>query len=44
MKFLDYTKQLAQQIAYYDTITKNTFNPFRQPVQVTIIWIDEEED
>lgn len=44
MKFLEYTKQLAQQIAYYDTITKNKINPFNKPVQITIVWVDEKEN
>lgn len=50
MNLLAYTKKLAEQIAYYDAITKdgifNTHvtNPFNQPINVTIIWIDEKDD
>lgn len=44
MKFLDFTKRLVQQIAYYDAIAKNKVNIFQKPVPVTIIWIDETKD
>ncbi len=44
MKFLDFTKKLAQQIAYYDAIAKNKINIFSKPIPVTIIWIEEKED
>lgn len=41
MNFLDYTKKLIEQITYYDTITKNKYNPFSSPIQITIIWVDD---
>lgn len=47
MNLLAYTKKLYKQIAYYDTLTKNKFfderitNPFFKPVNITIIWVDE---
>ena len=44
MKFLDFTKKLVQQIAYYDAITKSKINIFNKPIPVTIIWIDEDND
>ncbi|MBQ8168167.1 hypothetical protein IJZ97_01965 [bacterium] len=46
----EYTKKLSEQIAYYDAIAKGEFldsympNPFAQPINITIIWIDEKEE
>jgi len=46
----EYTKRLSEQIAYYDAIAKGEFfesrftNPFTQPVNITIIWIDGDEE
>ena len=50
MNLLAYTKKLAEQIAYYDALTKqdrvNPYftNPFTQPVNITIIWVDEKDE
>ena len=48
MNLLEYTKKLAEKIKYYDSIAQNdfwglhTFNPFSKPVNVTIIWVEED--
>ncbi len=50
MNLLAYTKKLAEQIAYYDSLAKGDFwnnhisNPFTQPVNITIIWVDEKDE
>ncbi len=50
MNLFTYTKKLAEQIAFYDTLAKNSLlkphisNPFTQPVNITIIWVDEKDD
>ena len=49
MNLFAYTKQLAERIAYYDAFAKGEFsdiyatNPFVQPINITIIWVDKEE-
>ena len=48
MNLFAYTKQLADQIAFYDSIAnidyKNPItNPFAQPLNITIIWVDKDE-
>ena len=49
-KFFDYTKRLSAQIAYYDSLAKGKYlessitNPFAPLINVTIIWIDDNED
>lgn len=46
----EYTKRLSEQIAYYDALANSEFsesrftNPFAQPINITIIWIDESEE
>ena len=46
----EYTKRLSEQIAYYDALAKGEFsesrftNPFAQPINITIIWIDGDEE
>ena len=46
----EYTKRLAEQIAYYDSVANGEFlesrftNPFAQPINITIIWIDGDEE
>lgn len=46
MNLLDYTKKLTEKIKFYDSIAQNTFfsvhNPFAKPVNVTIIWIEDD--
>ncbi len=50
MNLFAYTKKLAEQIAYYDAIAKNDMlnphisNPFTQPINITIIWVDEKDN
>ena len=50
MNLFAYTKKLAEQIIYYDALAKNSVfnpqmtNPFTQPVNITIIWVDEKDD
>ncbi len=47
MNLLSYTKKLAEQIAYYDEIAKIDFfkeaNPFVQPINITIIWVEDNQ-
>ena len=46
----EYTKKLSEQIAYYDAIARGEFsnphttNPFTQPINITIIWIDDKDE
>lgn len=46
MKLLDYTKKLTDKIKYYDTIAKTTlfsaYNPFAKPINLTIVWIEDD--
>ncbi len=50
MNLLAYTKKLSEQIAYYDALAKGDFfdthitNPFTQPINITIIWVDEKDE
>lgn len=50
MNLLAYTKKLYEQINMYDKIAKNPYlnkgpdNPFYQPKDITIIWIDKKDD
>ncbi len=54
MNLLSYTKKLSEQIRYYDIMTKNNFlnpnitNPFKrtykEPLNFTIIWVENDED
>lgn len=43
---LAYTKKLSEQIAYYDTLVKQSFaiNPFTKPIEITIVWIENIND
>ena len=47
MKFLDYTKKIAEKIKFYDDIAKNAYfnmiNPFAKPVTITVVWVEDEE-
>ena len=50
MNLLYYTRKIAEKINFYDEIAKNALsgfslhNPFSsQPVNITIIWIDNDE-
>ncbi len=49
MNLLAYTRRLAEKIAYYDWLAKNnkfdnySSNPFNHPVNITIIWVDDNE-
>lgn len=48
MNLLDYTKKLAEKIKFYDEIAQNPFcsvsmsNPFAKPVNITIIWVEDD--
>ncbi len=48
MNLLDYTKKLSEKIKFYDTIAQNTFsgmhtaNPFAKPVNITVIWVEDD--
>lgn len=50
MNLLDYTKKLAEKVKFYDSIADNnlwglhTINPFAKPMNVTIIWIDDDSE
>lgn len=55
MNLLSYTRKIAEKINFYDEIAKNALsdfaiaNPFipqppQQPVNITIIWIDGENE
>ncbi len=46
---LFYTKKIAQKISYYDAIVDFTeeshwFNPFYKQPEVTVIWVDTQEE
>lgn len=47
MNLLAYTKKLSEKIKFYDSIAKTTYpgihmtNPFAKPVNITIVWVDE---
>ncbi len=49
MNLLAYTKKLAEQIAYYDELAKRDYfsikatNPFIQPINITIIWVEDDQ-
>lgn len=46
MNLLNYTKKLSEKIKFYDTIAQNPFlqmsNPFAKPINITIVWIEED--
>lgn len=52
MNLLAYTKRLSEQIAYFDMLAKNSdilknlhiTNPFTQPINITIVWIEEKDE
>lgn len=50
MDLLNYTKKLYDKIKFYDSIAQNTFsglhsvNPFAKPINITIVWVEEEND
>lgn len=50
MKYLlNYTKKLSEKIKYYDAIIDFTdethwFNPFYNQPEVTVVWVDGDED
>lgn len=45
MNLFDYTQKIAEKIRFYDTLAQNPFfdvkNPFEEPINITIIWIEE---
>ena len=46
MNLLSYTKKLSEKIKFYDTIAKKPSdmwmtNPFAKPVNITIVWVEE---
>ena len=46
MKFLEYTKKLYENVAYFDDLTRrsNMSNPFAKPISlITVVWIEERE-
>ena len=49
VELLQYTKKIAQKIAYYDAIIdfsneSHWFNPFYQQNDITVIWIETNEN
>lgn len=48
MNLFDYTKKLSEKIKFYDSLAQNTFsnihNPFAKPVNITIVWVEEDCD
>ena len=47
MNLLEYTKKLSEKIKFYDTIAQNPFfgkaNPFAKPLNITIVWVEDEK-
>lgn len=47
--FFKYTKKLTEYVTYYDALANGEFaessitNPFTQPINITIIWVDEND-
>lgn len=51
MNLFEYTKKLSDKIKFYDSIAQNNLfenpfwiNPFAKPMNITIIWIGNEEE
>ncbi len=50
MDLLAYTKNLYKKICFYDKVLKNKnfdknmTNPFVKPLNVTIIWVENDDD
>lgn len=50
MNLLEYTKKLSEKIKFYDSIAQNTLfgmhttNPFAKPINVTIVWVEENKE
>lgn len=50
MNLLNYTKKLYEKINAYDKMAKNPYldkgpkNPFCQPQNLTVIWVEEKKD
>lgn len=50
MNLLDYTKKLSEKIKFYDSIAQNSFwskhtiNPFAKPINITVIWVEDDCD
>ncbi len=50
MNLLEYTKQLSEKIKFYDSFAKPPFsqinltNPFAKPINITIIWIEDDKN
>lgn len=50
MNLLAYTKKLYEKIRFYDSVLKNKNfdddygNPFREPLNITIIWFDNDDE
>lgn len=48
MNLLEYTKRLSEKIKFYDSIAQTTFwgthtaNPFAKPLNITIIWVEDD--
>ena len=48
MNLFNYTKKISEKINFYDEIAKNPFfgfgNPFAKPINITIIWVEDNEE
>ena len=47
INLLSYTKKLSDKIKFYDKISEepvNIFNPFAKPVNITVVWVEENND
>ena len=46
MNLFEYTKKLSEKIKFYDDIAKTPYfgmkNPFAEPVNITVIWIEDD--
>ena len=48
MNLFEYTRKISEKIKLYDTSAKDvqfkTYNPFATPINLTIVWIEEEKE
>ncbi|MDR1168049.1 MAG: hypothetical protein LBK53_04050 [Heliobacteriaceae bacterium] len=43
INLLSYTKKISEKIRFYDALLKKTAaNPFAKPVNITIVWVEED--
>lgn len=48
MNLFDYTRKISEKIRFYDSLIKETsfkgYNPFAKPINLTIIWVENEKE